>query len=201
MNQQLTELKQDYPTTFVFKKAQSPDEYCAIYQSRLDICKNDFPYMLDMDSDFPAKDRFDDYSILFYVTENNNVVASCRITPYKDQEWEISQNLPDHLDLNIETCKAVQLNRVYIDESYRNKNLHAFMFYHFSEWVLMNTLYTTYFAICKLALVRLYKNIGASSVITDGFYLNGRAEHKYYLVAGEIADFNLLIQNKYLKKN
>ncbi|QPH38263.1 hypothetical protein [Pedobacter endophyticus] len=193
------DLKKNETTSFVFKRAQSQSEYLAIYNSRLNICQKDFPYILDLTKEFPAKDKFDDYSILFYVTVDNRVVASCRITPYHDEAWEISSNLPDDINLSLDKDKAVQLNRVYIEDRYRNQNLHAFMFYHFSDWVLQNTPYTVYFAVCKLGLVRLYKNIGASSVIDEGFLLKGRADHKYYLVTGEISSFNKLIKKKVLK--
>lgn len=195
-----TDLKEDLSPTFIFKKAVTEEEYSAIYKSRLDICQKDFPYILDFSSDFPAKDIFDDYSTLFYVTDNNKVVASCRVTPYKNGEWEISTNLPDHVKLTVNRDEAIQLNRVYIEEKYRNQNLHAFMFYHFSEWVLKNTIFTTYFAICKIGLVRLYKNIGASLLNDEGFSLKGRGGHQYYIVAGRIEDFNFIIKNKFLKK-
>jgi len=195
-----SDLRKDVTPSFVFKKAVSDQEYSAIYKSRLEICQVDFPYILDMNSEYPAKDRFDDYSTLFYVTENNKVIASCRTTPYRNGGWEISSNLPDDLELTIDTNSALQLNRVYIEEKYRNQNLHAFMFYHFSEWVLKNTRFTTYFAICKIGLVRLYKNIGANLVSDKGFSLKGRGGHQYYIVAGRIDDFNHIIKNKFLQK-
>ena len=189
-------LKETGLEKLLFKKAETEAQNQEIYRSRLKICKEEFPYILNFDSEFPGKDQYDDYSTLFYATVNNKIVASCRITPFFNNVWEISKNLPGNFKLNLNTKNTVQLNRVYLDKEYRNQSLHEFMFYHFSEWVLENTQYTEYFAICNAGLVRLYKKIGAVLGQEEGFRLNGRGPHLYYFVKGSIREFNNII--KYL---
>ncbi len=191
-------LKESGPENLLFKKAETEAENQGIYRSRLKICREDFPYILNFKSKFPAKDQYDDYSTLFYATLNNKIVASCRITPFFNNEWEISKNLPPNLKLNLNPHNTVQLNRVYLEKEYRNQSLHEFMFYHFSEWVLENTHYTEYFAICNAGLVRLYKKIGAVLGQEEGFRLDGRGEHQYYFVKGNIKEFNYIIKSNIL---
>src|SRR5437879_12517456 len=88
--------------SFIFKKADTDAEKWEVYRSRFNICRQNFPYILNFNNVYPAKDHFDDHSILFYTTVNNTIVASCRITPFFNGEWEISKNLPRRfkLDLN-----------------------------------------------------------------------------------------------------
>ena len=188
----------------IFKKAETEQEYANIYESREKICREKFPYLLNYQNKYPAEDNFDQHSVLFYVSnEENNVIGSCRITPYISSEagWEISKNLPKNLHLPFDPQKTVQLNRVYLDNEYRNQNLHVFLFYNFSEWVLKNTIYSDYFATCNLVLVRLYKEIGARLEIPQGFKLIGRGEHDYYLVSGKITQFNSIIKTKFLNND
>ena len=182
------------PDKLEFKKAVTEAEYQEIYRSRLTICKEKFPYILNFKNEFPAKDKYDDYSTLFYVTTKQKIVASCRITPFYNNAWEISDHLPATMKLNLNENTNVQLNRVYLDKSYRNQRLHEFMCFHFSNWVLANTLYTEYFAICNAGLVRLYKKIGAVLGHEEGFKLTGRGEHLYYFVKGNIQKFNSIIK-------
>ena len=184
--------------TLVFRRAFTEEEKLEIYRSRLEICQQGFQYILDYSSPYPAKDRFDDCSILFYVRADERIVASCRITPFVNNEWEISNNLPDDFNLNVDTDITVQLNRVYIDKDYRNQYLHEFMFYYFSDWVLQNTSYKEYFAICNAGLVRLYKRVGATPGQEEGFHLKKRGEHLYYFVKGSIAEFNSIVRSNYL---
>jgi hypothetical protein len=188
-------------TALVFKKACTEEEKQEIYISRMNICQENFPYILDHKNIYPAKDEFDDFSTLFYVKAENKIVASCRITPFHNGKWEISRNLPDNISFKFNNEITVQLNRVYIEKDFRNENLHEFMFYHFSEWVLANTHYKKYFAICNAGLVRLYKRVGAVLERDHGFYLRGRGDHLYYCVKGGIKEFNAIIKLNKLKND
>lgn len=174
---------------FGFKKAETAEEYIKIYESREEICKEEFPYLLDHSRKYPMEDEFDSYSFLYYVHLNEKIVASCRMTPFMNNKWEITRNMPGDIDLSLNAAKTLQMNRVYIGSEYRNIDLHAAMFYNLAVWLLHNTQYTEYFATCNAGLVRLYKKIGAYLWYPDPFKLNGRGGHNYYLVRGNINDF------------
>lgn len=180
-----------------FAKAQNEIEYNQIFELRRKIFLKKFPYLLNATFPHPAQDEFDGISTLFYASANGTVVGSCRITPFVNNEWEISRNLPANLLLTYDPKVTIQLNRVYIDDQYVNQNLHAFLFYEFSKWVLEYTSYRRYFATCNAGLVRLYRGLGARLDQGDGFKLKGRGNHDYYLVSGCIEEFKSIIETKF----
>ncbi len=184
---------------YAFKKANSAEEYNAIYQSRLEQYKTNYQYLLNYTNQFPAKDKYDEHSTLFYATNHKEIIASARITPCMDGCWEISEHLPPDFKLGIDPLTTIQLSRLYVKDEFRNNGLHEFMFYHFSEWIINNSPYTQYFAVCKKGQVRIYQKLGAELGVSVGFNLVGRSNDLYYLVVGNIHKFNSIIKTKYLK--
>lgn len=181
----------------LFKIAETETEKDEIYQSRYLIANDLFPFLFtSTNNGHVAKDIFDNDSFLFYCKEKT-VIGSCRVTPFVNNKWEITDSLPGGIDIDVDTSTTVQLNRVYVGENYRTRAIHEFMFYHFSLWIMKETKYTEYFAVCNAGLVRLYQSLGAKLKLADGFHLSGRLGHEYYLIAGSIHEFNLIIKNKY----
>jgi hypothetical protein len=132
-------------SSLIFKIAESDIEKIAIYDSRVLIAGHLFPFLFKSNQfRHTAKDNFDDNSYLFYCSDSS-VIASCRASPYFNGKWEISDNLPDTVSLNFNIEKTLQLNRVYIDENYRNRAIHEFMFYYFALWVTKSTSFDQYF--------------------------------------------------------
>lgn len=180
---------------YCFKLATSEVEKNEIYDSRYRIAKDLFPYLFkESKYGHLAKDDYDDASFLFYC-KKESIIASCRASPLINGAWEVDDSLPEGINLDFDNDRTLQLNRVYIDENYRNENLHAYMFYYFGLWVLNNTQYDRYFAICNAGLVRMYKRIGAEILLKDGFKLKDHLSHNYYLVGGRIEDIIHTISN------
>jgi hypothetical protein len=174
-----------------YRLATSEEERRRAYDSRYKISAELYPFLFTSDRyGHVAKDRFDDASYVYYCESGGEVVGSCRATPCLEGSWEVSDSLPDGFQLDVDPASTVQLNRVYIEESFRLIRLHEKMFYYFSLWVLENTPYTHYFATCNAGLVRLYKRLGAQLFTPNGLSLKGRLSHKYYVVKGTIFDFN-----------
>ena len=185
---------------FHFKVANTLALKQKIFDSRLRIFEESFPYLIKTGNSHPAKDSFDDTSILFCCLIQDQVIASCRATPIIEDKWEVSPSMPDHVSLDMfNDGQTIQLNRVYLERGYRNQNLHVYLFFFFSQWVLKNTNYRNYFATCNAGLVRLYSSIGAKLAYPDGFKMINRGKHNYYLVHGKISDFNAIVKNEYLK--
>lgn len=178
-----------------YKIAKSEAEKTSIYELRKQIWEEDFPYLLQPgNGSHPAKDGFDDHSWLYYCRNSEQTVGSCRCSPMVEGQWEISSSLPKEVRLNFDPAVTVQLEKVYIRSGYRNSCLHEFLFYHFSNWMLENTAYTRYFAVCNAGLVRLYRRLGARLALPHGIRLRGRAAHTYYVLEGGISDFNAIIK-------
>ncbi len=187
-------------TSLIFKLAETETEKKRIYDSRYEIARDKFPYLFQTDEyGHVAKDGYDDHSYLFYCWDKS-IVGSCRASPSIDGAWEFSDALPDGMHFDIDEQRTLQLNRVYIDEKHRNHDLHAYLFYNFSLWVVRNTSYDRYFAICNAGLVRMYKRLGAELLRQESFNLRGRSAHQYYVVGGRIADIITTIENNLLTK-
>lgn len=183
---------------FTYKIAETEEEKSKIYELRESIWKEEFPYLLKpAAAGHPAKDAYDDRSWLYYCSNAEDIIGSCRCSSMLDGQWEISSSLPPDIRLHYDPQTTVQLEKVYIRAGYRNSCLHEFLFYHFSNWMLEHTACTNYFAVCNAELVRLYRKLGAKPALPDGFLLTGRAQHKYYLVEGQISDFNSIIKKTY----
>ncbi|CAD0003918.1 GNAT family N-acetyltransferase [Flavobacterium salmonis] len=184
-------------TSFTFKLAETQTEKNEIYNSRYEIAKEKFPYLFNTSKyGHIAKDGYDDHSFLFYC-KDKAIIGSCRASPIINGKWEFSDALPEYLNFVFNDQSTLQLNRVYIDENHRNKELHALLFYNFSCWVINNTSYTRYFAICNAGLVRMYKRLGAELLLEQGFELKDRSSHNYYLVGGQIEDIINTIEHKH----
>jgi hypothetical protein len=178
-----------------FKLAETEAEKNEIYDSRFEIAKDKFPYLFHTDIyGHIAKDDYDDASLLFYCKEKS-IIGSCRASPVINDKWEFTDALPEDMNFVFDNQHTLQLNRVYINENHRNKELHALLFYNFSLWVIKNTPYTRYFAICNAGLVRMYKKLGAELLLDEGFGLKNRTPHNYYLVGGQIEDIISTIEH------
>jgi hypothetical protein len=185
-------------SAFTYKIAETEEEKSKIYDLRESIWKEKFPYLLKRAAvGHPAKDAFDDRSWLYYCRDAEDIIGSCRCSPMLDGQWEISSSLPHDVRLQYDPQTTVQMEKVYIRDGYRNKYLHEFLFYYFSNWMLKHTTYTRYFAVCNAELVRLYHRLGAKPAFRRGFLLTGRASHKYYVLDGQISDFNSIIKKTY----
>jgi hypothetical protein len=185
-------------SAFTYKIAETEEEKSKIYDLRESIWKEELPYLLKRAAvGHPAEDAFDDRSWLYYCRDGEDTIGSCRCSPMLDGQWEISSSLPHDVRLQFDPQTTVQLERVYIRAGYRNSCLHEFLFYYFSNWMLKHTTYTRYFAVCNAELVRLYRGLGAKLALREGLLLTRRASHKYYVLEGQISDFNILIKNKY----
>lgn len=181
----------DFGSSLRFDIAASDRDKERIYDSRYEIGKDLYPFLFRSNvHGHVARDAFDAHSHLFYAAEGPTVVASCRAAPCIDGQWEISGSLPDSVALDFDAFRTVQVDRVYVDHKYRMHKLHERLFYEFSNWVLANTGFTHYFAVCNAVLVRLYKSLGADLKIPDGFHLTGRMSHSYFLVHGSIEELN-----------
>lgn len=181
-----------------FGIANSEQERIRIFNSRLDLCEAQFPYLLNYENVYPAMDEFDDCSILFYLASGEQVIGSCRVTPFSNNSWEISKHLPDDFYFHFDASRYVQVNRVYVHKDFRNMGLHAFMFYHLSVWVMAHTGFSRFFAICNSRHVKLYCKLGAELVSAQEIYLKHRRIEPYYLIEGDIEKAKLTIENKYL---
>ncbi len=189
-------------TLYQFGIAEDPQTLAAVFDLRAEIWRREFPYLLGSEQGrHPASDQFDASShILFASSESGEVVGSCRACPQVDDEWELSASLPESLRLEYDPERCLQLDRVYVRHDCRNVSLHELMFLALSEHVLQHTFSTSYFAICKAELVRLYARLGIRLVSTDGFLLRGRAAHRYFLVEGDIEQCSTKIRSRYLRR-
>jgi GNAT superfamily N-acetyltransferase len=176
-----------------YKLAESAIDRERVFDSRFEIAHALFPFLFASTGlGHPAKDEFEDHSQLFFAESEGRVVASCRTTPCVDGKWEISSSLPDGFTLPVDPKSSLQLNRVYVDKRFRRHFLHEKLFYHLSEWLLAHTEYKHYFATCNAGLLRLYHRLGAVVLTPNGLALKGRLSQAYYVVHGEIAEFNTI---------
>jgi hypothetical protein len=183
---------------FTYKIAETEEEKTQIYDLRETIWREEFPYLLrPAAAGHPAQDAYDDRSWLYGCWNSEDVIGSCRCSPMLDGQWEISASLPADVVLPFDPQTTIQLEKVYIRDGYRCCCLHEFLFYHFSNWMNAHTAYTNYFAVCNAELVRLYRKLGATLALREGLLLRGRAQHKYYVVEGRIAEFNAIIKKAY----
>ena len=184
-------------SAFTYKLAETEEEKSKIYDLREAIWKKDFPYLLERTAvGHPGKDAYDDCSLLYYCSNAEYIIGSCRCSSMLDGKWEISSSLPHDVRLQYDPQTTVQLEKVYIRDGYRNTCLHEFLFYYCSNWMLEHTTYTAYFAVCNAELVRFYRKLGAK-LVSRGLLLTGRASHRYYVVEGLITDYNSIIRKIY----
>lgn len=177
-----------------YKICASETEKIKVYQFRYTQCVNDFKYMLNLNQEFPSKDDYDDQAVIIYAKCNNEIIGTCRATHSVNGKWEITEHLPENIRLSFDEATTVQLDKVYIHEDYRNLNIHKHMFYHLTNWAIEKTKYQTYFAVCNLFLLRLYKRVGAELHMESGFNISSRSNNLYYIIAGSIKNTNLILK-------
>jgi len=181
-----------------YKIPNSKTELEAIYDLRYQVAKDLYPHLFTTNKHgHVAKDGFDDDSFHIYCTVSNQLAGCFRATPCVNNQWEIDSSLQNDLLSNINPQTTLQYNRIYMQKEFRNQSIHEFLFYHLSLWLLEHTAYTKYFATCNAGLVRMYKKLGAELLVPEGFKLNNRLSHNYYLIGGEVEGFVKIIQQKY----
>jgi transcriptional regulator len=164
-----------------------PNECLQIYNLRNKCFSKNKSYLLELNSinEEKGQDNYDKFSTIYNVKYKNECVGSCRITPIYELQIE---ELQLHNSEN-----NVLLSRVCIDSGHRNKNLHLFMFYKFSNYILNNTNYTDYFAFCTEDEFRLYEKLGAKKTSENQIKLYKNQINDYFIVKGNIKEFNKLI--------
>lgn len=165
----------------------NPNDYLQIYNLRNKCFSKNKSYLLGLNSinEEKGQDIYDKSSTIYNVKYENKCVGSCRITPIYELQIE---ELQLHNSEN-----NVLLSRVCIDNEHRNKNLHLFMFYKFSNYILSNTNYTDYFAFCTEDEFRLYEKLGAKKTSETQIKLYKNQINDYFIVKGSIKEFNNLI--------
>ena len=173
----------------------------AIYRLRVENYLTDSPYLLkDSPKEHFGKDRFDDESLLFYAKHRGAMAASCRLTPHGVHGWEARGGAPDAL-LPEGSDQIAQFNRTLVDRSFRNRNLHAPLFYFVSEWVLKHTRLRHYFSVCTVPLYRFYAAYGAVKRTDAPFSIAGREPNRYFLIEGRFSLTNALLKQQLIKKD
>lgn len=167
-----------------------PNDYLQIYNLRNKCFSKNKNYLLELNSinEKKGQDVYDNVSTIYNAIYENECVGSCRITPICDLQIE---------ELQFYTSENnILLSRVCIDSEHRNKNLHLFMFYNFSNYILNNTNYKDYFAFCTEDEFRLYEKLGAKKTSENKIKLYKNQLNDYFIVKGNIKEFNnLIIQN------
>ena len=163
------------------------DDFSKIYNLRNKCFSKNKSYLLDLNSinEEKGQDIYDMSSTIYKVEYENECIGSCRITPICELQ------IPELQSHN--TQNNVLLSRVCIDSEHRNKNLHLFMFYKFSNYILNSTLYTDYLAFCTEDELRLYEKLGARKTSENKIKLYKNQINEYYIVKGSIKEFNNLI--------
>ena len=184
-----------------FGLAESEIDKQAIYDSRYAIGKDTYPFLFQsMQLGHIAKDMFDDESFLFYGKLAGEVIVSCRISPIIQDKWEVTDDLPKNISLSFDAATTIQINRLYVNTGFRDMCILQGVFGESASWILKNTIYETYFAVCSARLLRLYCFLGAELLYEEGFHLKGRCDHKYYAIHGNVREFEQLNRRRSLNQ-
>lgn len=176
-----------FDNTITFNKCSSEDELKNVFSLREKCFSKNKNYLLSANFENIGQDKYDKHSFIYSVEINNQSIGSCRISPIS--EFDIydfkSYQIPN----------STLFSRICIDSNYRNKNLHIFMFYKFSRWILNNTDYVNYFAFCTADEFRLYEKLGATKITETEIKIYENQKENYCIVKGNIKEFNNSILN------
>lgn len=184
-----------------FGLADEPADRERIYRLRVENYETDSPYLLQgSNGGLSGQDHFDDNSFLFYAKSGGSLIATCRLTPHGSHGWELSGRIPDSL-LPGDSDRFAQFNRTLVDRRFRNRNIHAPMFYFVSEWAMKNTNLRYYFSVCTVPLYRFYAAYGVVKKTDSPITIAGREPRGYYLIEGNFSLTNTLLKQQLIKKN
>jgi transcriptional regulator len=183
-------IKECFENELTFKIVSSENEFNEVFLLREKCFSKNKNYLLSVNSEQEktGQDKYDKDSLIYTVESNNQLIGSCRITPLSKYDLISDFDIP-------QSSSNIVFSRVCIENKYRNKNLHIFMFYKFSQWILNTTHYTDYYAFCTDDEYRLYEKLGAKKIMEYKIKLYNNQPNDYYVVKGNIKDFNNSIFN------
>ncbi len=178
---------------YLFKLVEKDEEYRSLQHFRQIIYTGKQNYILN------EPDRFDTYSYNFILKDATtlDLVASCRLTPYKNGEFEATSMFQEVVS-ELDPANYIQLNRVNVKKDYRNNYLHAVLFWEITKWVQQNLPHQKFFSLCELNLVRFYKEFGVET-LGEPKKIEKRNNKTYVIIAGDVATVASLMYQKFTK--
>lgn len=166
---------------------QDRETYRSLLDLRQTVLEERSAYLLDASRlGHPAEDEFDERSHHFACTIDEQLVAACRFTPPAGEGWEASTLCPIPTALTNEAETLLQISRVVVRRDLRNMALTEVLLGMACRWLLSNTRFDAYFALCRPPLVRHYEHFGAVLLEGQDVIVPKRGRCRYSFVRGTL---------------
>lgn len=177
--------------TLRFYPAARPSERTRVYDLREAVYRGRCDYLLaSRDGSHSAEDAHDPRSYLFACglgeEPSGPVVAACRFTPGGPGLWEAGESWRLPAELEARSEELLQISRVVAREDIRRLEVTEVMMHLACRWLIENSPYRRYFALCLPRLARFYGHFGAELYPGSGVCLPERNSNRYQLIHGEL---------------
>lgn len=144
-------------------------------------------YLLDADRTFPTGDPIDNRSRLFYLAEDNEIIASCQITRVSDNV-EFCEKVQS-IRTRKEILRSVIVSRLTIRELRRDRiSIHKSLIRNVCQWIFLNTRFTRWYAKCLASFTRLYTPLGGRVLLQDISVREDGTCVTYKYIEGTVSD-------------
>lgn len=168
-----------------FHPAATQADRFAVFHLRQTVYQGRNEYLLRPgEGRHPAEDRFDPDSQLFCCREGEEIVAACRFTPRIAGGWEVGESSALPVFPAVDPDRLLQVSRVVVHPRLRRLQVAEVMMYFSCCWMLQQSRFTAYFAVCLPPLVRFYRPFGVEVLSPQQVSLPGRGENRYFFVHG-----------------
>ncbi|HEY6561018.1 MAG TPA: hypothetical protein VI072_27270 [Polyangiaceae bacterium] len=112
-------------------------------------------------------------------------MASCRGVPVAHAEHPLNELLGASRNEALGE-KRVEISRVVVNADLRGRQLSELMLYFVTIWLLENTRFERYDAVCVERLASFYEHFGARRLTTEAVELADRGAQRYFPVHGDL---------------
>lgn len=168
-----------------FHPAATSSDRTEVFHLRETVYRGRNDYLLHpAEGRHPAEDRYDADSLLFCCRDGEEIVAACRFTPRLAGGWEAGEAGSLQVLPAVDPDRLVQVSRVVVHPRLRRLQVAEVMMCLSCRWMLEQSRFTSYFAVCLPPLVRFYRHFGVEVLSPQQVSLPGRGENRYFFVHG-----------------